>query len=55
MRGRPKLYFDVREPTNLVFPKSVKEDAIKEAASRRLSLSQWVVELIEESLKKKKS
>jgi predicted HicB family RNase H-like nuclease len=54
MKGRPKLYSENRETTNLVFPKSVKEAAVKAANSQRLSLSQWVVRLIEEKLDEKK-
>lgn len=40
------------EKTNLIFPSDIKKEAIKAAQNKRLSLSQWVVLLVEEKLKK---
>ena len=53
MKGRPKLYSEIRQPTNLIFPKSVKDAATKAAKLERLSLSQWVIKIVEEKLKEK--
>lgn len=41
------------EKTNLLFPSDIKKEAIKAAQKQRLSLSQWIVSLVEEQLQKK--
>lgn len=49
---RRKLHDGQMEKTNLVFPSDIKKEAIKAAQKKRLSLSQWVVSLVETSLEK---
>ena len=43
------------EKTNLVFPSQIKKEAIQAAQKKRLSLSQWIVSLVEEQLEKEKT
>jgi len=45
-----RFHSEDTEKTNLVVPKSIKDDALKAARAERLSLSQWVVRAICEKL-----
>lgn len=42
------------EKTNLIFPSEIKKEAIRFAQKKRLSLSQWIVSLVEAQLEKEK-
>ena len=51
MSGRRKFHSEKTEKTNLILPSSVKKAAIEAAKKMRLSLSQYVVQAVCESLK----